>query len=91
MTSFSPNFRRFKKKVEKPEVCEVFSSPRFAGFCHLYFNIATSLGAFQVSTNVDAIHWHKLEHEPSEYILGWRSSWGARQLMGDEGLYLPKW
>lgn len=39
--------RRFKKKVEKPEILEVLSSPRFTGFCHLYFNIATSLGAFQ--------------------------------------------
>ncbi len=39
--------RRFKKAVEKPEYDEVFLSPRFAGFCHLYFKIATSLGAFQ--------------------------------------------
>ena len=40
--------RSFKKKVEKPEYNEVFTSPRFAGFCHLYFKIATALGAFQV-------------------------------------------
>ena len=40
--------RRFKKKIEKPEYNEVFTSPRFAGFCHLYFKIATALGAFQV-------------------------------------------
>ena len=30
-----------------PTAEEVFSSPRFTGFCHLYFHIATSLGAFQ--------------------------------------------
>ena len=40
--------RRFKKTIIKPEFEEVFTSPRFAGFCHLYFKIATSLGAFQV-------------------------------------------
>ena len=40
--------RRFKKKVVKPEYNEVFTSPRFTGFCHLYFKIATALGAFQV-------------------------------------------
>ena len=40
--------RRFKKTIIKPEYEEVFTSPRFAGFCHLYFKIATSLGAFQV-------------------------------------------
>ncbi len=40
--------RRFKKRVTKPDYDEVFQSPRFAGFCHLYFKIATSLGAFQV-------------------------------------------
>ena len=39
--------RRFKKEVIKPEYNEVFTSPRFAGFCHLYFKIATALGAFQ--------------------------------------------
>ena len=39
--------RRFTKKVEKPQYEEVFTSPRFAGFCHLYFKIATALGAFQ--------------------------------------------
>ena len=39
--------RRFKKKVEKPDPSEVFSSPRFTGFCFLYFKIATALGAFQ--------------------------------------------
>ena len=41
------NKRRFKKKVEKPVPSEVFSSPRFTGFCFLYFKIATALGAFQ--------------------------------------------
>ena len=40
--------RRFKKEVVKPDYNEVFTSPRFAGFCHLYFKIATALGAFQV-------------------------------------------
>ena len=40
--------RRFKKTIDKPEYNEVFTSPRFAGFCHLYFKIATALGAFQV-------------------------------------------
>ena len=39
--------RRFKKKVEKPDPSEVFPSPRFTGFCFLYFKIATALGAFQ--------------------------------------------
>ena len=39
--------RRFKKQVDMPEYNEVFTSPRFAGFCHLYFKIATALGAFQ--------------------------------------------
>lgn len=39
--------RRFKKEIFKPEENEVFSSPRFPGFCRLYFNIATALGAFQ--------------------------------------------
>ena len=39
--------RRFKKTVHKPEYEEVFTSPRFAGFCHLYFKIATAMGAFQ--------------------------------------------
>lgn len=39
--------RRFKKQAEKPEMVEVLSSPRFTGFCHLYFKIATALGAFQ--------------------------------------------
>lgn len=39
--------RRFKKKVERPDEMEVFQSPRFAGFCHLYFRIATAVGAFQ--------------------------------------------
>ncbi|CAM6053922.1 unnamed protein product [Sphagnum tenellum] len=39
--------RRFKRTVVKPEMEEVFSSPRFTGFCLLYFRIATSLGAFQ--------------------------------------------
>ena len=29
--------RRFKRKVERPEWQEVFTSPRFTGFCHLYF------------------------------------------------------
>ena len=41
--------RRFKKAVEKPEFDEVFTSCRFTRFCHLYFKIATALGAFQVS------------------------------------------
>jgi hypothetical protein len=40
--------RRFKKTVVTPDYNEVFNSPRFVGFCHLYFKIATSLGAFQV-------------------------------------------
>ncbi|XP_059096049.1 uncharacterized protein LOC131890667 [Tigriopus californicus] len=39
--------RRFKKGVVKPNESEVFSSSRFPGFCRLYFNIATALGAFQ--------------------------------------------
>ena len=47
--------RRFKKPVAKPEFDEVFNSPRFARFCHLYFTIATALGAFQVIINVFAI------------------------------------
>jgi hypothetical protein len=34
-----------------PTVEEIFSSPRFPGFCHLYFRIATALGAFQVQKN----------------------------------------
>ncbi len=33
--------------MEKPTKEEVFSNPRFTGFCYLYFKIATSLGAFQ--------------------------------------------
>ncbi len=39
--------RRFKKEVLKPQQTEILSSPRFTGFCHLYFRIATALGAFQ--------------------------------------------
>lgn len=44
--------RRFKKKVVRPTNEEIFSSPRFTGFCHLYFHIATALGAFQVRPEV---------------------------------------
>ncbi len=29
--------RRFKRKVERPTPEEVFTSPRFTGFCSLYF------------------------------------------------------
>ena len=40
------------QKVELPNYSEVFGGDmgggeRFVGFCHLYFRIATSLGAFQ--------------------------------------------
>jgi len=43
--------RRFKKKVEMPDIADVFGDTaggqRFIGFCHLYFKIATALGGFQ--------------------------------------------
>lgn len=39
--------RRFKKRVQRPDLLHVVPSQRFPSFCHLYFRIATRVGAFQ--------------------------------------------